>query len=71
MIGPDDSMTREWPPVIMQQKPVFAAYSKAAHSVGMLVLNVLARKLGVDPEELNSRHSIEGASQDHVSKFID
>lgn len=66
MIGPDDQMQRQWPSIIQDQKPLFARYSKAAHSIGMLVMDVLARQLGIDSEEITSRHNIEGLAQDHV-----
>ena len=66
MIGPDDKMERQWPKVILDQKPLFSRYSKAAHGIGMLVMDTLARKLGIDPEEIKSRHRIEEHAQDHV-----
>lgn len=66
MLGPDEKMEREWPPVVMENKQLFANYSKAAHSVGMLVMDVLARKLGIDPEEITSRHRIDEQAEDHV-----
>lgn len=66
MIATDDKMERQWPAVVLDEKPLFARYSKAAHGIGMLVMDVLARKLGIDPEEIKSRHRIEEHAQDHV-----
>jgi len=66
MILPDDQMRRPWPQVIMDNKPLFANYSKSAHGVGMMVMDVLARQLGVDPEEIKGRHKIEEHAGDHV-----
>lgn len=34
--------------------------------IGMFIMGILANKLGVDPEEFNSRHRIEEKSGDHV-----
>jgi isopenicillin N synthase-like dioxygenase len=66
MIVPDDKMLRPWPQTILDDKPLFAKYSRSAHGVGMLIMNVLARKLGIDPEEITSRHKIDEHAGDHV-----
>ncbi|KAK3705735.1 hypothetical protein LTR37_013178 [Vermiconidia calcicola] len=66
MIISDDKMLRPWPQNVMDAKPLFARYSKSAHSIGMLVMDVLARQLGIDPEEITSRHKIEEHAGDHV-----
>lgn len=66
MIVPDDRMTRPWPSAILDAKPLFDAYMKSAHSVGMTVLAIIADKLGIDFSEFANRHRIEEPSGDHV-----
>ncbi|KAI8959894.1 putative oxidoreductase [Daldinia sp. FL1419] len=66
MITSNDRMNRLWPSTILDAKPLFAEYIKAAHSVGMAVLNILAERLGIDPSEIENRHRIEEPSGDHV-----
>ena len=66
MIVPDEQMRRPWPEAIMEKKDLFAEYSRTAHGIGMMVMDVLARKLGIDPEEIKSRHKIEEHAGDHV-----
>ena len=66
MIVSDDQMSRPWPEAVMDSKPLFAKYSQSAHGIGMLVMDVLARQLGIDPEEIKSRHRIEEHAGDHV-----
>ena len=66
MIVPDDQMRRKWPQAIMEKKELFAKYSRTAHGIGMLVMDVLARNLGIDPEEIRKRHRIEEHAGDHV-----
>ncbi|KAI2468475.1 putative oxidoreductase [Annulohypoxylon bovei var. microspora] len=66
MIVPDNRMLRPWPSAIMDAKPLFDAYVKSAHSVGMTVLAIIADKLGVDLAEFTNRHRIEEPSGDHV-----
>lgn len=66
MIVPDDMMQRPIPANVMESKPLFAKYSHAAHGIGMLVMDVLARQLGIDPDEIKSRHRIEENAGDHV-----
>lgn len=63
---PGAPMNREWPPLILDNKPLFAAYSRAAHGIGLSILDVLARKLGIDGEEIRSRHRITEQAGDHV-----
>lgn len=57
---------RAWPEPIAQNRPLFRAYAEAAHGVGMLLLGILARRLGVDPAELTGRHRLEEPAGDHV-----
>lgn len=59
-------MTRPWPSAILDAKPLFDAYMKSAHSVGMTVLAIIADKLGIDFSEFANRHRIEEPSGDHV-----
>ncbi|KAI0532711.1 hypothetical protein GGR58DRAFT_522543 [Xylaria digitata] len=66
MIVPDDQMQKQWPQVIKAAKPFFRDYIVTAHSIGMSILGILAKKLGVDPAEFNSRHRIEEQSGDHI-----
>lgn len=66
MIVLDSQMTRKWPSVVMDNKQLFAKYSTTAHSIGLQILDVLARKLGIDPEEIHSRHRLEKMAGDHV-----
>ncbi|OTB10749.1 hypothetical protein K445DRAFT_69690 [Daldinia sp. EC12] len=66
MIVPNDRMARPWPPAILDSKPLFANYIKTAHSVGLMILKILAEKLGIDPSEMANRHRIEETSGDHV-----
>ncbi|KAK6953773.1 hypothetical protein Daesc_003735 [Daldinia eschscholtzii] len=66
MIVPNDHMARPWPPAILDSKPLFANYIKTAHSVGLMILKILAEKLGIDPSEMANRHRIEEPSGDHV-----
>ncbi len=66
MLVPDEQMRRKWPAEILENKELFAKYSRSAHGVGMLVMDVLASKLGIDPEEIRGRHRIEEHAGDHV-----
>lgn len=66
MIAPESEMKRPWPKPVLENKQLFATYCKAAHSIGLQILDVLAAKLGIDPEELHARHRIEEAAGDHV-----
>lgn len=66
MIVPDDQMKRAWPKPVLENKPLLATYCKTAHSVGLQILEVLAKKLGIDPEEIHRRHKIEELSGDHI-----
>ncbi|KAK4580039.1 hypothetical protein LTR86_000241 [Recurvomyces mirabilis] len=66
MIVDDDKMRRPWPPVVMQNKPLFAKYSRASHATGLMILDILADKLGVPREEIRSRHVLEDYAGDHI-----
>lgn len=65
-IVPDDQMSRDYPPVVLQNKPLFNKYSRSAHSIGMQILTVLAQRLGIDPNEILSRHKLEDHAGDHI-----
>jgi isopenicillin N synthase-like dioxygenase len=66
MIVPEGEMTRSWPKPVLENRELFGRYSTAAHKVGLQILDVLARKLGIDPEEIHSRHRLEEWAGDHV-----
>lgn len=66
MIVPDNQMTRQWPTAIMDKKAMLAEYVNAAHSVGLLLLAVLSRKLGIDPKEFACRHRLQELSGHHI-----
>ncbi|KAI1463812.1 putative oxidoreductase [Daldinia caldariorum] len=66
MIVPNDRMLRPWPPAVLDAKLLFAEYVKTAHSIGLMILKILAEKLGIDPSEMAKRHRIEKLSGDHV-----
>ncbi|KAH9995343.1 putative oxidoreductase [Xylariaceae sp. FL0662B] len=66
MIVPNDQMSRSWPAQILDAKPLFNAYMKTAHAIGMRIMGVLADRLGIDPSEFTNRHRIEEPSGDHV-----
>ncbi|EMC99690.1 hypothetical protein BAUCODRAFT_345705 [Baudoinia panamericana UAMH 10762] len=66
MIVPDNQMSREWPSVIIEHKPLFANYCRAAHATGLMIMDILADKLGVPREEIRSRHVIEEPAGDHI-----
>ena len=67
MITPDGAkMERDWPPTILESKPLFYDYFHAAHSTSMMIMKVLANRLGIDPNEITSRHRIQERSGDHV-----
>lgn len=59
MIVDDAKMSRKWPDIVLQHKPLYSKYCKAAHSTGMLILDMLADKLGIDREEIRQRHRLE------------
>ena len=66
MIIPDEQMKRSWPQPVLDAKPLFREYVKAAHSTGMMILDILVEKLGIDPKEITDRHRLEQHSGDHV-----
>lgn len=66
MLVPNTEMKREWPPIVLENKALFAAYCKTAHSIGLEILISLGKQLGIDPVELHSRHKISEPAGDHV-----
>ncbi|KAK3110554.1 hypothetical protein LTR53_015027 [Teratosphaeriaceae sp. CCFEE 6253] len=66
MLLPDADMRRAWPPVVLAHKPLFARYCRASHETGLLIMDLLAEKLGVDKEELRQRHRIDDHAGDHI-----
>ncbi|KAK0274733.1 hypothetical protein LTR91_005778 [Friedmanniomyces endolithicus] len=66
MLAPDSEMRRAWPSVVMENKPLFAKYCRASHATGLLIMDLLADKLGVPREEIRQRHRIEDHAGDHI-----
>lgn len=66
MIVEDAKMSRSWPPVILEHKPLFSQYSRAAHSTGLMIMDILADKLGIDRDEIRKRHVLEDPAGDHI-----
>ncbi|WPG98581.1 Hypothetical protein R9X50_00137300 [Acrodontium crateriforme] len=66
MIILDEQMRRPWPKVVTDSKQIFASYSRAAHTTGMHIMIMIMGKLGVDPNEITSRHVFEENAGDHV-----
>ncbi len=66
MLVSNDKMLRAWPQTILDDKELFAKYSRSAHGIGLAILDILARKLGIDPDEIKNRHRIEEHAGDHV-----
>ncbi|KAI0451360.1 hypothetical protein F5B21DRAFT_487262 [Xylaria acuta] len=66
MILPVDQMKRKWPEAVKAAKPLLKDYIVTAHGIGMHIMGIIANKLGVDPDEFNSRHRIEEQSGDHI-----
>lgn len=66
MIVPDGEMKHRWPTPVRDSKPLFRDYIKTAHSIGMLLLGILAERLGVEAAAITSKHRIEEPAGDHV-----
>ncbi|KAK5724490.1 hypothetical protein LTR15_004535 [Elasticomyces elasticus] len=66
MIVEDNKMRRPWPSVVMEHKPLFAKYCRASHETGLLIMDILADKLGVPREEIRQRHLIDDHAGDHI-----
>ena len=50
----------------MDHKQLFADYCRASHTTGLMILEILADKLGVDREEIRSRHVFDDHAGDHI-----
>ncbi|KAK6442568.1 hypothetical protein LTR95_001191 [Oleoguttula sp. CCFEE 5521] len=59
-------MSRTWPPLIMQNQPLFNDYMRTAHRTGLKILSILATRLGTKPEDFLSRHRLEESSGDII-----
>ncbi|KAK4549511.1 hypothetical protein LTR36_006508 [Oleoguttula mirabilis] len=66
MIVEDSEMLRSWPAPVLEHKPLYAKYSKAAHSTGLMIMDMLADKLGIDREDIRKRHLLEDLAGDHI-----
>lgn len=66
MTRPEDQMSRSWPELIISNKTLFASYCQAAHNIGLSIMFVLADRLGIDREEIASRHRFGSLAGDHV-----
>lgn len=55
-----------YPKMIQDAAPNFKDFSVTAHSIGLVVLEILAGKLGISPKELTLRHRITEQSGDHI-----
>lgn len=65
-LPPGTPMSRQWPPIIMDNQPLFDSYMRAAHSTGLHILSILAKRLGIDPSEFTSRHRLSESAGDIV-----
>jgi isopenicillin N synthase-like dioxygenase len=59
-------MSRQWPPLILSHQPLLNNYMRTAHSTGLLILSLLATRLGINPSEITSRHRLSQRSGDLV-----
>lgn len=57
--------SREYPPDITTNKPLFQAFTKNAHNLGMILLGTLAKQLGIAPEEFTEKNIFTKPSGDH------
>ncbi|OTA93470.1 hypothetical protein M434DRAFT_395621 [Hypoxylon sp. CO27-5] len=55
-----------YPPIFQDVRPMLIDYIQKAHNIGMLILEILASRLGIKPEEMTSRHKIQCESGDHL-----
>lgn len=62
----DGETARTWPDLVLQQRPLLKNYVTACHSTGMMILGLLAEKLGVPAAEIQDYHKIHENSGDHV-----
>lgn len=57
--------SRPYPAPVMEQKHLVANFQKRAHSVGLIIMNSLARQLGLPADAFNSISDLTRASGDH------
>jgi isopenicillin N synthase-like dioxygenase len=50
----------------MSHQPLLNTYMRTAHSTGLLILSLLATRLGITPSDITSRHRLEEKSGDLV-----
>ena len=55
-----------YPELLQEARPLFAGFMRNAHGVGLVVLELLAKRLGIPPEQLASKHRLQARSGDHV-----
>ncbi|RYO89235.1 hypothetical protein DL766_004543 [Monosporascus sp. MC13-8B] len=55
-----------YPSILQEAHPLFEGFMRNAHGVGLLVMELLAGRLGIPPEQLTSKHKLQGRSGDHV-----
>jgi isopenicillin N synthase-like dioxygenase len=66
-VSPDGAKPeQDWPCTVLESKPLLRDYFNTSHSISMLIMEVLANKLGIDPNEITSRHRIQEKSGDHI-----
>ena len=57
--------TRDYPSEITDNKPLFQAFTKNAHQLGMILLGTLAKQLGLPPSEFTEKNIFTKPSGDH------
>ncbi len=55
-----------YPELFREARPAVSGFVRDAHGVGLVVLELLARRLGIPPGQLASRHRLQARSGDHV-----
>ncbi|KAH7245384.1 hypothetical protein BKA59DRAFT_492950 [Fusarium tricinctum] len=58
--------TREYPKEIMENRTELSSFARDCHSLGLLILRILAEQLGLRPDEFVRRNKISSLSGDHV-----
>lgn len=61
----DVAESRSYPAEITDNKALFQSFTKDAHEVGMEVLGVLAKQLGVEPKDFQDKNIFTKPSGDH------
>ncbi|KAH8820729.1 hypothetical protein F5884DRAFT_58795 [Xylogone sp. PMI_703] len=55
----------EYPDVLLAETPLLKAFTRDAHTCGLLILTVLARQLGLEPNAFTDLNIFDHASGDH------